>query len=189
MHAENFRAEYAIVGGGVSGLYSAWRLIRDGGVDPKSIAIFEGSDRIGGRLWSVTLKDEHEIPAELGGMFFSDAQDLVYRLCHDILKLEMQAVTPGDDFAWLRNSRFNMQEFGNSEVLPYHLAEDEQGLAPHQLLLLAVRRIAPDVMNVWPINQDSSLHDTVQYLRHSSIRGTTTAYLGILEPTCTGYQQ
>ena len=154
----------AIVGGGVSGLYSAWRLTRSGVAGP-SVAVFEGSDRTGGRLYSVCLKDEHAIPAELGGMFFGDAQDLVYRLCTAELGLELQSVTPEADFSWLRATRFMMKDFAEPGVLPYRLADDEQGLQPHEILLLAVRRIAPDIDKVWPLNPDSTMTETVAYLR------------------------
>lgn len=154
----------AIVGGGVSGLYSAWRL-SESGADPESIAVFEGTERTGGRLHSVCLKDEHSIPAELGGMFFSDAQDLVYRLCKDVLELQIQAVTPEADFAWLRAQRFMMSDFARPGTLPYSLADDEKGLQPHELLLLIVRRIAPDIDAYWPFNPQSSMGDTVDYLR------------------------
>ena len=47
--------DVAIVGAGVSGVYSGWRMLRDGrghtfkGAAPK-ITVFEGSDRIGGRM-------------------------------------------------------------------------------------------------------------------------------------------
>ena len=40
--------DIAIVGGGVSGAYSAWRLQQERGAT-ESIALFEYSDRIGGR--------------------------------------------------------------------------------------------------------------------------------------------
>lgn len=154
----------AIIGGGVSGLYSAWRLVRSG-IDGRSIAVFEGSERTGGRLYSVCLKDEHAIPAELGGMFFSDAQDLVYRLCRDVLDLELQAVTPEADFCWLRAQRFLMADFARDGVLPYRLADDEQGLQPHELLLLIVRRIAPAIDRYWPLNPGATMAETVAYLR------------------------
>ncbi|MBY6204076.1 NAD(P)/FAD-dependent oxidoreductase [Halomonas denitrificans] len=154
----------AIIGGGVSGLYSAWRLAASG-VDGAAISVFEGSERTGGRLYSVCLKDEHSIPAELGGMFFSDAQDLVYRLCKDELGFEVQAVTPEADFAWLRATRFRMADFAEPGELPYRLADDEKGLQPHELLLLIVRRIAPEIDRVWPFDKKATMADTVAYLR------------------------
>ena len=46
--------DVAVVGGGVSGAYSAWRLQEAQGAKSK-IALFEYSDRIGGRLYSITI--------------------------------------------------------------------------------------------------------------------------------------
>ncbi|HWT03911.1 MAG TPA: NAD(P)-binding protein [Pyrinomonadaceae bacterium] len=52
------RIDIAIVGAGVSGVYSAWRLKQS---DPSlKVVLFEGSRRIGGRLLSVRPPD---IPA------------------------------------------------------------------------------------------------------------------------------
>ncbi|MEM1081602.1 MAG: NAD(P)/FAD-dependent oxidoreductase [Pseudomonadota bacterium] len=163
--------ETAIVGGGVSGLYCAWRLSHAEGYRPGSVEVFEHSDRTGGRLWSVTLDQEQAIPAELGGMFFSDAQDLVYRLCVDVLGLEKQDVTPANDFAWVRGHRFMMDDFTKPGVLPYDLREDEQGLTEHEIIMLAVRKIAPEVDQYWPLNPDSSMTETVRYLREAEYEG------------------
>src|SRR5215471_14737892 len=58
--------DVAIVGGGVSGVYAAWRLLTDGGM--KKIGVFEGGDHIGGRLLSVTPPHLPFMTAELGGM-------------------------------------------------------------------------------------------------------------------------
>ncbi len=58
--------EVAIVGAGVSGLYSAWRLLSGGYV--KNVAAFEASERIGGRLLSIVPPNMPNMVAELGGM-------------------------------------------------------------------------------------------------------------------------
>ena len=42
--------DVAIVGGGVSGIYSGWRLLTAD--NKRKVTVFEGSDRIGGRLLS-----------------------------------------------------------------------------------------------------------------------------------------
>lgn len=70
-----------IVGGGVAGLYAAWRLAVDGaaatGLTPADILVLEGSGRISGRLYTQPLQDfDASLPAgsglraELGGMRF-----------------------------------------------------------------------------------------------------------------------
>src|SRR5689334_20840633 len=76
--------DVAIVGGGVSGVYAAWRLMRDSspsafgsaGGRPK-ITVFEGGDRIGGRLLSVTPPGMPDTTCELGGMRFMSRHVLV----------------------------------------------------------------------------------------------------------------
>ena len=58
--------DIAIVGAGVSGVYSAWRLKTH---DPaKRIVVFEGGRDVGGRLLSVRPPDIPDMVAELGGM-------------------------------------------------------------------------------------------------------------------------
>lgn len=45
-----------VVGAGCGGLYSAYRLFKDGKEDDKKLAIFEMTDRISGRLMSFRFK-------------------------------------------------------------------------------------------------------------------------------------
>lgn len=75
------RLDYAIVGAGVSGLYTAWRLLEDAKTRqmpmPK-IGIFEMGDRTGGRL--LTWLPAEGLRAELGGMRFFEQQELVWNL-------------------------------------------------------------------------------------------------------------
>src|ERR1700760_4265352 len=58
--------DVAIIGGGVSGVYSAWRLLTQGRM--RRVAVFEADDHIGGRLLSVTPPGIPDMRAELGGM-------------------------------------------------------------------------------------------------------------------------
>src|ERR1044072_2134103 len=58
--------DVAIVGGGVSGVYSGWRLLTRGG--RKRVTVFEASNRIGGRLLSIPAPGIGNMVAELGGM-------------------------------------------------------------------------------------------------------------------------
>jgi lysine 2-monooxygenase len=70
--------DVAIIGGGVAGCYSAYRLARSGSF--RDVQLFEMSDRIGGRLWSVPFDAAARGSAELGGMFFCDDQKNVLGL-------------------------------------------------------------------------------------------------------------
>jgi monoamine oxidase len=78
------RLDFAIVGGGVSGLYTAWRLLvdaRERGAAPPSIAVFESGARTGGRLLTwLPAGPGGGLRAELGGMRFFSQQELVWNL-------------------------------------------------------------------------------------------------------------
>ena len=63
---KNETIDIAIVGGGVSGVYSAWKLKQK--YPTKKIVVFEGWDHIGGRLLSVKPPHIPDMVAELGGM-------------------------------------------------------------------------------------------------------------------------
>lgn len=170
--------DIAIIGGGVSGLYTAWRLAADAGESNKRIAVLEESSRLGGRLWSVGMRQENAIPAELGGMFFSDAQTLVYDLCTTELGLKRESVTSRPDFAYLRGHRFRIEDFDKPGILPYRLAPDEQGKAYHELLLFALRRILPELDDYWPLNPKSSPSELVRYLRNATYRDRPLKFWG-----------
>ena len=63
--------DVAIVGGGVSGAYAAWRLARE--APHLRVRLFEASDRIGGRLHSVAFPQAPHLVAEVGGMRYLKA--------------------------------------------------------------------------------------------------------------------
>jgi monoamine oxidase len=81
---DSTRLDYAIVGGGVSGLYTAWRLLghaQENGLPPPSVAVFELGDRTGGRLLTwLPAGPDGGLRAELGGMRFFSQQELVWNL-------------------------------------------------------------------------------------------------------------
>ena len=62
---DNRMLDVAIVGGGVSGVYSGWRLLTRG--KRKRVTVFEASDHVGGRLLSVPAPGIPNLVAELGG--------------------------------------------------------------------------------------------------------------------------
>jgi monoamine oxidase len=84
--------DVAIVGAGVAGTYLGYRLIR---ARPDwRIAIFERSDRIGGRLWSVNVGGLAH-PIELGGMRYMSGHPLVQSIVEE-LGIEARAFDPAD---------------------------------------------------------------------------------------------
>lgn len=159
-----------IAGGGVAGLYTAWRLL-EAGHDPASITVLETSNRLGGRLWSVQLRSDDSLPAELGGMFFNDQQPLVYGLVNTVFGLDKAPVKPVPDFAWLRGQRFRIDQFADPAVLPYRLRPDEQGLSYYGLTMLAIERMAPDIKQYWPYKTDGNRQESLEYLQNCRFDG------------------
>ena len=78
--------DIAVVGGGVSGVYSAWRLQEAHG-NSERIALFEYSNRIGGRIFTVTMPGLPNVKAELGGMRYIKDQHPVVTSLIDHLRL------------------------------------------------------------------------------------------------------
>src|ERR1700675_1753650 len=90
--------DIAIVGGGVSGIYCGWRLLtaKPGNSGPLKgwarengklkVAVFEGSDRIGGRLLSARPPGfTGSTTCEIGGMRYVSSQTLVRSLVENEL--------------------------------------------------------------------------------------------------------
>lgn len=148
------KIDIAIVGGGVSGVYSAWRLKT--AYPHKRVVVFEGSDHIGGRLLSLRPPDIPNMVAELGGMrILPDVQPLIKRL----LEVLCQRLAPEDkietyDFpvdepqniAYLRGSWLRLSDFNqNPEKVPYHLSFLEKGGTPGSIILSAIEQIVPGI--------------------------------------------
>lgn len=148
--------DIAIIGGGVSGVYSAWRLQQE---DPKrKIAVFEGGNHIGGRLLSVTPPDIPNMVAELGGMRILPAtQPRISRLI-DVLNSELPPaqrielydfpVDQPQNLAYLRGTYLRLADFSNTpSKVPYHLSFIERGGGPGNIVLNAIEQIVPGITN------------------------------------------
>ena len=144
--------DVAVVGGGVSGLYVAWSVLtRDpssSSVLPSSprVAVFERSDRLGGRLYSVVPPGAPHLRAEMGAMRVLTRQRVVGGLV-DALGLP-KAPFPsggGKNLLYLRGRRFTFDDMSaGASVVPYRLREDERGMTPGELLLWAIESYVPD---------------------------------------------
>lgn len=169
-HGEPTQVEVAIVGGGITGLYTAWRLATsDNGVAPESIALFEASNRTGGRIWSHRMENGSSVPAELGAMFFSDGQPIVHDLATGVFGLPTEPVQPTPRIAYVRGERFKIADLPSLDSVPYNFALDERGLSYHQLMFQALQRIVPGLGDLWPLNSESDFRETVRYLRQLRI--------------------
>jgi hypothetical protein len=138
-----------IVGGGVSGTYCAWRLSEKNSEDSlKNIGLMELSDRIGGRLYSVTLPELPDVFAEFGGMRFSDQHQNLIGLVNQ-LKLKIEPFEMGTDknILFLRGVRYRRGEFAKKQ-LSYKLRENERGKTDDELLIMAITHAFPETASL-----------------------------------------
>lgn len=153
-----------IAGAGMSGLYSAWRLLSDGMQSPElaalaaarpdgklKIGIIEYSDRVGGRLDSVILDNMVNVPAELGGMRFTESHALL-NLVIDTLKLrpliDKFPMTENSQFL-LRGERLSETRIRDGEKVPYKLEEAELKQTPNELFNYAITQIVGEGALKW----------------------------------------
>ena len=165
--------DFAIIGGGASGIYSAWRLAhastdevaairtKIGGEGPLRISVFECSDRIGGRLLSASPGTMPGVTMELGGMRYLNTQPLVKGLVEKKLKdvkRHPQAVDEPDNFAYLRGRLFRQSELDQPGTdLPYGITETERMVltgadvsTPAELIFWAVYQEFPEIKGMKP---------------------------------------
>ena len=121
--------DVAIVGAGVSGLYSGWRWLSSPQGQGSRVAIFETSKRVGGRLLSAEPPGMPEARVELGGMRFTTGQKTVSALV-DYLKLETEpfVVSQDQNIAYLRGKRLRTVELSDPSKVPYDIPKaDHEG--------------------------------------------------------------
>jgi len=79
--------DVAIVGAGPGGANSAY-MLRDSGLD---IAVFEYSDRVGGRLFTYQLPNTPDVNLEIGGMrFIEGAMHRLWKVISELGKVGRQ---------------------------------------------------------------------------------------------------
>ena len=115
--------DHLVVGAGIGGLYTAWRLLDD----PRrpSVAVVECDSRVGGRLLTVVPPGLPNARVELGGMRYLPA---VQRHVSALVKhfgLTIEDHTPGrpENLAYLRGARLTTGELDDREKLPYGLKD------------------------------------------------------------------
>jgi monoamine oxidase len=165
---DNNILDVAVVGGGISGVYSAWRLLTDGG--KKSVTVYEADNHIGGRLLSVKPPKIDKMVAELGGMRIlpEKIQPLVNTL---ICKLNKIAEDPhsgippldlynfpvngqytpdkstSDNIVFTRGTSFRWLDITNHpDKVPYKLKEAERGESLGNIILKAIKAIIPGII-------------------------------------------
>jgi monoamine oxidase len=164
--------DVAVVGGGVAGAYAAYRLTdpnRTGA--PPTVELYELSDRIGGRLWSVGLDGIDDLPAEIGGMYFSDLHENVFGLINRELGLHSVDVALHRDLLYLRGHRLHDADFSDPTKVPYNLRTEEQSKTAPAILVSWLETLLPDLTSMWPMNASAPRGATIEALRALSPDG------------------
>lgn len=143
-------ADIVIVGAGISGLYTAWRLIQN---DPTlSITIVERLNRTGGRLDTdiVKVKEGEYVREEEGGMRFNYGMEELMNLnkalglCDQIVDFPMSSEGDTNRF-YVRGRNFTVAEAAASKQMIwselYDLKTQEQGLSPTDLVTNAYKNV------------------------------------------------
>lgn len=160
---DNDVLDVAIVGGGISGVYSGWRLLKKGG--RKRVTVFEASDRIGGRLLSVPAPGIGNMTAELGGMRILPAvQPRISALIKELNRLPGVQIDTYDfpvdqpqNISYLRGTHLRLSDFGTEmqpaagapvprrTPIPYRVGFLERGKVPGQIVINAIEQICPGI--------------------------------------------
>ncbi|HEY1165842.1 MAG TPA: FAD-dependent oxidoreductase [Chitinophaga sp.] len=150
----NEQIDIAIVGGGVSGVYSAWKLQQE--FPGQKIVVFEGSDHIGGRLLSVKPPNIPNMVAELGGMRILENNQFrivaLIKELNNLLPPNEQITTynfPVDEnqnLAFLRGEFLRLIDFTTRpDKVPYNLSFLEKGNGPGTIIVNAIEQIVPGI--------------------------------------------
>lgn len=147
--------DVAVVGAGVSGAYSAWRLQAALGAGAR-IALFEYSDRIGGRLYTVTMPGLPHVKAELGGMRYIPTQHIMVANLVDYLNLATKDFPMGApepvgancNLFYLRGKHLRLHELADPDKVPYNMTFTERGQGPTNLQVRMMNNIYPGMENL-----------------------------------------
>jgi monoamine oxidase len=148
--------DIAVVGAGVGGAYSAWRLKQK--YPGKKIALFEYSNRVGGRLYSTQLPGMPSVNAELGGMrYIPDSQAFVRELIDNLglANREFPMGAPDDpggmnNLMFLRRRLMRARDLTNPAMVPYLMNPTEQGMNPDQLQKYVMDSLVPHAKDLTP---------------------------------------
>lgn len=176
--------DIAIVGGGVGGIYSGWRLVTGdvahspilkkwaGKSGKLKVAVFEGSHRIGGRLLSARPPSfTNSTTCEIGGMRYVSSQTLVRSLVENELNLSHypQVVDQETNIVYVRGKQLRFSQVQDPGALPYNLDWAEAQYVsqndPSGLLGWAIGKLLPGV-------EQFTGPDLDKYLQNAVVDGT-----------------
>jgi monoamine oxidase len=177
--ASNEPVDIAVIGGGVSGVYTAWRLKNEH--PGRSVIVVEASGRIGGRLLSIRPPGIPNMVAELGGMRILPAvQPRIKRLLEVLsgklpsdraIELYDFPVDEPQNLAYLRGVHLRLSDFTQRpDKVPYLLSFLERGMKPSAVLITAIEQIVPG------ITRPSLTEEERRHLAHQAEFGGVRLY-------------
>jgi monoamine oxidase len=161
--------DVAVIGGGVAGTYSAWRLTGPQGLAKGSVGLFEYSNRIGGRLYTKTFPGMPNVAAELGGMRYIppepgkptsnqpmvsnliDALDLPHQdfpMGNPTLGPDGKPIGDSENIMFLRGEHLLMKQQADPARVPYNLSWNERGKTVNELQVFAMNLLVPNNQNL-----------------------------------------
>ncbi|MEE3622688.1 FAD-dependent oxidoreductase [Nitrospirillum sp. BR 11752] len=163
--------DVAVIGGGVAGTYCAWRLTGPQGLKEgqRRVALFEYSDRIGGRLYTKTFPGMPNVAAELGGMRYIvpekddptsnqpmvsnliEALDLpshVFLMGNPEKGADGQPIGEKENILYLRGKHLLVKQQSDPAQVPYNLSWNERGKTVNDLQVFAMNLLVPNNQNL-----------------------------------------
>lgn len=155
------RVDVAAIGAGGASLYAAWRLKSH---DPsRDVAIFEMSERIGGRLFSIQLPGT-DVVSELGGMRYMTNQKIVTSLIENVFAKQFGLQwapfpmgSPDQHLMYLRGQRFFASAWNQAKItgVPfktrYYMPKAYEGMGADDMFT----KIISDVLTADGYNLDA----------------------------------
>jgi hypothetical protein len=147
-------ADIGIVGGGIAGLYCAWKLISDK-KQTHSVTLYECLNRLGGRI---ETQDLGGFKAECGPMRFElELEPLFKQLAHD-LKIRFGKFSPPQS----GSAAFPKYNLGAAEVSPKHkqLVEEFLGVGSHSDIVSGMFSHHTSALDLLRLGIYRMFHDT-----------------------------
>jgi lysine 2-monooxygenase len=134
--------DVAIVGAGMAGTYCAWRLSTAPATQRRSVALIDGSRRIGGRLWSVPVPPVTNQVAELGGMRIPLDHQLINELVRHLglPTIPFHTASP-DTLVRLRGVRVRRGQVRRAGQFPYDLPPELAAMSPDEIIAMVLDRV------------------------------------------------
>jgi predicted NAD/FAD-dependent oxidoreductase len=159
----------AIVGGGIAGLYTAWRILtsKEKPEEPIEVTLFECSNRIGGRILSQVIPPL-SFRAELGAMRFHPMTQHLLRALIDDLDIRTRPFDVAPPHLYVRGRALSPQEVLRGHCMrcragtPFLLRAEERGRSPEDLLSSVLKSLFNDVS--FPNASPAEAHDMKERL-------------------------